>query len=87
MALHITDAETEKAARELASITGETVASAVKTALEERRARLRPRAIVQDRGAALQRLLEDEIWPQVPPEALGIPLSRGEVLGYGPEGV
>jgi antitoxin VapB len=90
MALNIKDQQTEQLATELARLTGETKTGAVRTALEERRRRLAQRTVVQDRGARLRRLLEDEIWPQVPPEALGRPLTREEreaILGYGPEGV
>jgi antitoxin VapB len=90
MALNIKDATTEQLATELARLTGETKTSAVRVALEERRQRLARRTVSQDRGARLARLLEDEIWPQVPPEALGAPLTREqreEILGYGPEGV
>ncbi len=35
-------------------------------------------------------LLEGEIWPRVPPEALDKPISRAQreaILGYGPEGI
>jgi Arc/MetJ-type ribon-helix-helix transcriptional regulator len=42
------------------------------------------------RGRELDRLLADEIWPQVPADVLGKPVSRAEreaILGYGPEGL
>lgn len=90
MALNIKDARTEELATEVARLTGESKTGAVRAALEERRARLAQRSVARDRGAELQRLLEDEIWPQVPAEVLGVPLSREEreaILGYGPEGV
>ncbi len=90
MALNIKDQQTEALASELARLTGDTKTGAVRTALEERRKRLAQRAVEQDRGARIQRLLEDEIWPQVPPEVIGKPLTREEreeILGYGPEGV
>ena len=38
----------------------------------------------------LRRFLEDEVWPQVPPDVLGKPISRAErgaILGHGPQGV
>jgi antitoxin VapB len=39
----------------------------------------------------LRRLLQEEIWPSIPPELLGQPpmskSERGEILGYGPDGV
>lgn len=90
MALNIKDQRTEALATELARLTGETKTGAVRTALEERRQRLAQRTPTPARGARLQRLLEDEIWPQVPHEVLGRPLMRDEldeILGYGPEGV
>lgn len=90
MALNIKDARTEELATELARLTGETKTGAVRVALEERRARLAHRTVTRDRGAEVRRLLEDEIWPQVPADALGAPIPRAEreaILGYGPEGV
>jgi antitoxin VapB len=90
MALNIKDQHTEALATELARLTGETKTGAVRTALEERRRRLGQRTVEPDRAARLKRLLEDEIWPQVPADVLGRPLTRAEreaILGYGPEGV
>jgi antitoxin VapB len=89
MGLNI-DAETERLAAEVAALAGETKARAVKVALTERRDRLRRRIAPVDRAEALRRLLEDEIWPQIPPELLGKGISKAEqekILGYGPEGV
>jgi antitoxin VapB len=46
-------------------------------------------AVHRDHGADLRRFLEHEVWPQVPPEQLGRPLSReqrGAILGYESEG-
>lgn len=90
MALNIKDTHTERLATDLARLTGDTKTSAVRIALEERRQRLSSGRIVEDRAARLRRVLEDEIWPQVPDDALGRPLTREEreaILGYGPEGV
>ena len=42
------------------------------------------------RGARLARCLEREVWPEVPPEVSGRPLTRAEeddILGFGPTGV
>jgi hypothetical protein len=50
----------------------------------------RPGDAQADRAEALLRLLETEIWPQVPDDVLGRRLSHGEreaILGYGPDGV
>lgn len=90
MALNIKDPRTEQLAAELARLTGETKTGAVRAALEERRDRLAQRTVTQDRASRLQRLLEGEIWPQVPSGVLGVAISREEreeILGYGPEGV
>jgi antitoxin VapB len=87
MALNIKDPRTEQLAADLSRLTGETKTGAVRTALEERHEKLARKG---DRGRRLRRLLEDEIWPQVPADALGKPLTREEreaILGYGSEGV
>lgn len=90
MALNIKDSEAERLAAEVAELAGETKTRAVKVALQERRDRLAPGAVRQEPGADLRRLLVQEVWPQVPAEVLGRPLTRAEreaILGYGPEGV
>lgn len=90
MALNIKDAETERLAAEVAALAGETKTRAVKVALEERKRRLARRVAHRDRRETLQRLLEDEIWPQIPSDVLGKPVPKKEreaILGYGPEGV
>jgi antitoxin VapB len=90
MALNIKDSETIRLAAELATLTGETKTRAVRIALEERRQRLARSTSTAERVRRLTDLLEGEIWPQVPPEALGEPISRAQreaLLGYGPEGV
>lgn len=90
MALNIKDSETIRLADELAALTGETKTRTVKTALEERRQRLARGVSTAERARRLTDVLEGEIWPQVPPEALGKHISRAQreaILGYGPEGV
>lgn len=90
MALNIKDSETIRLADELVAITGETKTRAVRTALEERRRHLARQLSSVERARRLRELLEQEIWPQVPPEVLGRPISRDRreaILGYGPEGV
>lgn len=90
MALSIKDSETERLAAEVAALTGETKTRAVRVALEERKQKLAQRRISANRGERLRRLLEEEIWPQIPREILGQPISkaeREEILGYGPHGV
>ncbi len=91
MALNIKDPVTEELAAEVAALAGETKTGAVRTALAERRARLLAARSNDDRASRLRRVLEDEIWPLLPPGALDRePLTKGEreeILGYGPEGV
>ena len=48
------------------------------------------RVVHRDRGQALRRFLEEEVWPQVPSRLRGRRLTRRErevILGYGSEGV
>ena len=87
MALNIKDAETERLAAEVAALAHETKTRAINVALRERKERLTARV---DRRQRLRHFLADEVWPQVPAEALGAAPSkdeREEILGYGPEGV
>lgn len=90
MALNIKDPEAERLAEEVARLAGETKTRAVKVALQERRARLTIGPGPPPRAERLRRLLEDELWPQVPVEVRGRSISRAEreaTLGYGPAGV
>jgi len=88
MALNIKDPETERLAAELAELTGETKTRTVRIALEERAERLGRR---ESAGARMVRVLEEEIWPQIPTDLRGRPpLTKAEreaILGYGPDGV
>jgi antitoxin VapB len=80
--------EIEKLASEVARLTGETPAEAVRRALEERRSRLARPPRAGDRAERLGRFLEAEVWPLVPPEERGRRLSREEedaLLGSGEE--
>jgi antitoxin VapB len=89
MGLNIKNADAERLASEVASMTGESKTQAVKVALEERKGRL-SRSATRKRPDALRRFLENEIWPQIPNELLGKAMTREEreaILGYGPEGV
>ena len=90
MALNIKDREAERLAAEVAAMTGESKTRAIRTALEERKQRLAMRVVHRDRGQALRRFLEEEVWPQVPARLRGRRVSRREreaILGYGAEGV
>ncbi|WP_026454757.1 type II toxin-antitoxin system VapB family antitoxin [Saccharomonospora iraqiensis] len=87
MALNIKDAETERLVAELAELSGESKTAAVRTAVRGRLAQL---STGSEETAALRlrrmrRLLEDEIWPLVPPEELGRPIPKEEqeaILGF-----
>jgi antitoxin VapB len=91
MALNIKDPFAEELAAEVAALTGETKTGAIRTALAERRERLLAARAGDDRATRLRRVLEDEIWPLIPPTLLDRPpltkAEREEILGYGPEGV
>lgn len=90
MALNIKDPETERLAKEVAELTGESKTRAIRSSLAERKERLSLRGTKRHRREDLLRLLEEEIWPSIPPKLLGKKLSRREkerILGYGPEGV
>ena len=91
MALNIKDSAAEQLAAEVAELAGETKTGAVRTALAERRDRLLAERAVDGRASRLRHVLEDEIWPLIPPDVLGQrPLTKAEreaILGYGPEGV
>lgn len=91
MALNIKDSATEQLAAEVAELAGETKTGAVRRALAERLERLLAERADEGRSRRLHRVLEDEIWPLLPPELLDRPpltkAEREEILGYGPEGV
>ena len=88
MALNIKNPETEQLAAEVARMTGETKTEAIRKALSERRERLAFNVVAPDRREQLQRLLERDVWPQLPKHAK--PMSKKErerLLGYGADGV
>jgi antitoxin VapB len=89
MSLHITDTETEKLAAEIAEMTGDTKAGAVREALREKKKRLERRTGPKERPRSMQEWLEREVWPLIPEEERGKPLTKEEVedmLGFGPGG-
>jgi antitoxin VapB len=90
MALNIKNRRTEELASEVAEITGETKTEAIRRALEARREQLRVRSPKLSRVARLRTVLENEIWPNLPPGARGKPIGKAEreaILGYGENGV
>lgn len=90
MALNIKNAEAERLAAEVAELAGETKTQAIAVALRERLERLRAAETREERAERLRRVLEEEIWPLIPPEVLDrLPLTkaeREEILGIGAEG-
>jgi hypothetical protein len=90
VALNIKDKETEALVAKIASLTGESEAEAVRIAARERVERLELAAGDPRRSPeAFRHWLETEIWPLVPPEALGgepmTKAERAELLGFGPD--
>ncbi len=94
MTLNIKDTETEKLAAEIAEMTGDTKTGAVREALREKKRRLEQEATAGETRQKPQRstleILEQEVWPLLPEEALGQPPMNKEeeedLLGFGPEG-
>ena len=75
-------------AGEVAALTGKTKSGAVRYALRQVLQSL-SRPTVRQREERLTRFLEEEIWPLVPPDQLGKPLSKAEreqILGFGKDG-
>lgn len=90
MALNIKNPEVERLAGEVAALARESKTQAIRRALEERKARLEMRGVLQDRRGELERFLNSEVWNQVPKNLIGKRLSRAEedrILGYGSDGV
>jgi antitoxin VapB len=89
MALNIKDTRAERLAADLARLTGESKTRAVRVALEQRLERLE-RAAAPTREQRLRRLLEREVWPQLPGAVRGRVVTKAEreqILGYGDEGM
>ena len=90
MALNIKNREVEKLAAEVATLAKESKTEAIRRALLDRKQRL-----VLHRGAGskpdrLLKWLQTEVWPSIPADVRGRPLTKQEkeeILGYGPDGV
>jgi len=90
MALNIKSDKVERLAEELSKMTGETKTAAILRALEERKERLALAPSGRKRLAQVLDFLEKEIWPSVPRQLLGRPVTKKEretILGYGRGGV
>jgi antitoxin VapB len=89
MPLNIKSPAVERLAAEVARRQGVTKTEAVRRALEAQLAHLDEPSGAK-RVASLVGFLERDVWPFVPAEALGRPVTRDErerILGYGDEGV
>jgi antitoxin VapB len=89
MALHIEDAEVERLAAKVAELAHESETEAVRRALADRMEKLTVPNGQKPKRGDLKAFLEREVWPKVPPEVLGKPVTKQEVeeiLGFGPEG-
>jgi antitoxin VapB len=84
MALSIRDPETDRLARELAALTGESMTEAIRTALAERLARTR-----SAREDAVRRLIADvqAIQERVARLPVRDDRSEDEILGYDADGL
>jgi antitoxin VapB len=90
MALNIKNREVERLASEVAQMARETKTEAIRRALEERKDRLKLGSFRQSKRERLRNWLETEVWPNLPPEVRGRPLSKEEeeeILGFGTDGV
>jgi len=89
MALNIKDPETERLAAEVATLAHTSKTGAIRDALREYIAHHAAKEEVDRREARLQRFLEEEIWPLIPADDLGKPMSKEEqeeILGFGEYG-
>ena len=90
MALNIKNPEVERLAAEVAALAKESKTEAIRRALLDRKQRLVLRSTQLPRSGRLRDWLEKEVWPHIPPNVLGRPISKEEeeeILGYGPDGV
>jgi antitoxin VapB len=90
MALNIKNPQVERLAEEVAAMANETKTEAIRRALLDRKERLAVRRVDPGKAERLRRLLEEHIWPTIPPEIRGKTITKEEreaILGYGPNGV
>lgn len=89
MTINITNRDVEKLLDEITEITGESRTQAVQKALEERRLRLATQTSLGRDDVGLFTFLQQEVWPRIPSEHLGVRLTKEEeeqILGYGEQG-
>ena len=76
-------------AGEVAELTGESKTGAVRTALRERRARLRLAQSASRSRPAVLAVLESQVWPGLRSGVRGSVITQEQedvILGYGPDG-
>lgn len=91
MALNIKNPEVERLATEVAQMARETKTEAIRKALEERKVRLavRAKSTPEERVREITEYFKREVWPLIPPEVRGKPITKEEqeeILGIGPNG-
>ena len=89
MALNIKNPEVERLATEVAQLARETKTEAIRRALEERKARLKVGPTPEEKYRRTMEFLRTEVWPNIPPEFRGKPITKEEeeeILGIGPNG-
>lgn len=82
MALNIKDAETDRLARELAAVTGESITQAARIALEERLRRVRARQESDVTRQAVREIIERARTRKVVDSR-----NEDEILGYDENGI
>lgn len=89
MGLNIKNEEVECLAADVARMTGESKTEAIRQALKLRARALKkvPKSDSPEvRMARLIKYFETKVWPKIPPEHLGKPMTKAEredILGYG----
>lgn len=90
MPLNIKNKDVDRLVEDVVRITGESKTEAVRKALEERRQRLVISSATAHDEDRLLNFLREEVWPNIPPEVRGKPITKQEeekILGYGDAGV
>lgn len=89
MGLNIKNPEVERLAAEVARRFGETKTEAIRKSLEARMTQSPKTFDPEERKRRAMWVLENVIWPSIPPEMLGKSISKEEqeeILGIGPHG-
>ncbi len=87
MALNIKNQIVEQLAAEIAAQTGESKTTAIRRALEERKARLSMHQPASRRHEHLRAFLQREVWPALAHQPTITNEECEKILGYGGDGV